>query len=190
MSPGRGPGPAVHGRYAASGKRKLHNAYQSIKSTVETVRIDQNWPRWEGSATLDQSGVAVLVVAHGPDVTEQWLAHSVADLARRQDLVVVCGSGEPQNELLASYALTTRLREKLPRRSVIAVLVSDPPDAGRHEFATIANLLEEGAVTVAVTVGADPLQVAAHLARHLRTNTLLRLHRDGYQRVSSAPARA
>jgi hypothetical protein len=133
--------------------------------------------------------VAVLVVAHGPDVTEQWLTHSVADLARRQDLVVVCGSGEPCNDHLAPYALTTRLREKLPRRSVIAVLVSDHPDAGRHEFATIANLLDDGAVTVAVTL-ADPLPVAVRLARHLKTHTFLRLGRDGYRRISSARARA
>lgn len=154
------------------------------------MRIDQNWPRWEGSAALDQSGVAVVVVAHGPDVAEPWLTHSVADLARRQDLVVVCGSGEPHAEHLAPYALTTRLREKLPRRPVIAVLVSDHPDAGRHEFATIATLLDDGAVTVAATLATDPLPVAAHLARHLKTRTFLRLGRDGYRRVSPARARA
>lgn len=154
------------------------------------MQIDQNWPRWEASATLDRSGVAVLVVANGPDVAEHWLAHSVADLARRQDLVVVCGSAEPPDDHLAPYALTTRLREKLPRRSVIAVLVSDHPDAGRHEFATIADILDDGAVTVAVTLAADPLPVAAHLARHLRTNTFLRLDRDGFRRLSSARARA
>lgn len=162
----------------------------SIKTTVETVQIDRNWPRWEGSATLDQSGVAVLVAAHGLDVAEPWLTHSVADLARRQDLVVVCGSSQPHAEHLAPYALTTRLREKLPRRSVIAVLISDHPDAGRHEFATIAGLLDDGAVTVAATLAADPLPVAAHLARHLKTHTFLRLDRDGYRRIPSARARA
>jgi len=154
---------------------------------VEPVQIDQKWPRWEGSATLDQSGVAVLVAAHGLDVAEPWLTHSVADLARRQDLVVVCGSDKPHAEHLAPYALTTRLREKLPRRPV---LISDHPDAGRHEFATIANLLDDGAVTVAATLAADPLPVAAHLARHLKTRTFLRLDRDGYRRIPSARARA
>lgn len=154
------------------------------------MRIDQNWPRWESSATLDQSGVAVLIVPHSPAGAGQWLTHSIADLARRQDLVVVCGSGCPDTAYLASYALTTRLREQLPRRPVIAVLVSDHPDAGRHEFATIAKILEDGAVTVAVTLAADPLPVAAHLARHLQTHTFLRLDQDGYRRISSARARA
>ena len=153
------------------------------------MQIDRNWPRWEGSATLDRSGVAVLVVVHGPDVAERWLTLSVADLARRQDLVVVCGSAGPNTEHLAPYALTTRLRDELPRRAVIAVLVSEHPDAGRHEFSTIANLIDDGAVTVAATLAADPLPVAAHLARHLQTHTFLRLDRTGYRRLSSAPAR-
>jgi hypothetical protein len=154
------------------------------------VGVDLDWPRWEGSATLDQSGVAVLVVADGLDLAELWLTHSVADFARRHDLVVVCGGGSPDTGHLGTYALLTQLRDMLPRRTVIAVLVSDHPDAARQEFATIANLIDSGAVAVAVVLAADLTPIASLLARHLETRTLLRLDRDGYEPIPPDPAPA
>jgi hypothetical protein len=152
---------------------------------VESVGVDLDWPRWEGSATLDRSGVAVLVVADGLDLAEQWLSYSVADFARQHDLVVVCGAEGTHSGPLGSYALTAQLREMLPRRAVIAVLVSDHSDAARQEFATIANLIDSSAVAVAVVLAEDVVAVAVLLARHLETLALLRLDRDGYQPISS-----
>jgi len=152
---------------------------------VETVDIDLDRRGWG-----DRSGVAVLLVPCGLDPAEHGLTSTVADLARRQDLVVVCGSDGTDAGHLGSYGLTTELRDLLPRRAVIAVLVSDHSDAARQELAAIANLLDNGAVVVAVALASDPLPVAALLARHLETCSLLRLDRGGYQRVSPDPSSA
>jgi hypothetical protein len=144
------------------------------------MEIDLERPRRNGTALLDRSsGVAVLAVTAGLDVAEQGLTGTVVDLARRQDLALVCGPGGP-----GPYALTSHLRAALPRRPVIAVLVSDRPDAARQEFAAIANLLDNGAVAVAVALCAEPERVARLLAEHLRTYALLRLDRAGYRRFS------
>jgi len=161
-------------------------------NVVENVGTDLDRPTWEGSVALDASGVAVLVVAPGLDLAERWLTKTVADLARRQDLVVVCGPGNPASGTgqLGSYTLTGQLRDLLPRRSVIAVLVSDHPEAERQEFAAIAGLIESSAVAVAVVFGPDPVPVAALLARHLQTGTLLLLDRDGYRRIVRDPSPA
>jgi len=182
--------------YAAPWRSVSDRADQARQANVvENVGIDPDRPTWEGSAALDASGIAVLVVAPVLDLAERWLTRAVADLARRQDLVVVCGPGGLDNAAagtgqLGSYTLTGRLRDLLPRRSVIAVLVSDHPDAERQEFAAIAGLIETSAVAVAVVLGPDPVPVAALLARHLQTGTLLLLDRDGYRRIVRDPSPA
>jgi hypothetical protein len=143
------------------------------------VKIALNSPEWASMVTLDRSGVTVLVVAPDVDPTDQRLTSTLGDLARHHDLVIVCGTGELDNGLLASYALTMQLRDLLPRRTVVAVLVSDHPDAARQEFDTIANLVDNSAVTVAIAHATDQIPVAVRLARHLQTRTLLRLDRTG-----------
>ena len=167
--------------------------------------MDLDRPGWG-----DRSGVAVLLVPVGLDPAEHGLTSTVADLARRQDLVVVCGSDGTDAGHLGSYSLTSELRTLLPRRSVIAVLVSDhyragtdgagtdgaradgagTDEAARQEFAAIASLLDNGAVVVAVALASDPGPVAALLARHLETCSLLRLDRGGCRRVSPDPSSA
>jgi len=172
--------------------------------------MDLDRPGWG-----DRSGVAVLLVPVGLDPAEHGLTSTVADLARRQDLVVVCGSDGTDAGHLGSYSLTSELRTLLPRRSVIAVLVSDhyragtdgagtdgartdgartdgagTDEAARQEFAAIASLLDNGAVVVAVALASDPVPVAALLARHLETCSLLRLDRGGCRRVSPDPSSA
>jgi hypothetical protein len=126
----------------------------------------------------------VLLVASGRDLSEEWLTNSVADLARRQDVVVVCPVGDPDATPHGSYTFTSQLRDLLPRRVVIAVLVSERPDAAGQEGATIASLVDDGAIAVAVARAADMTPVAAGLARCLRTRTLLQLSRDGFRRVA------
>lgn len=164
---------------------------------VETVDIDLDRPGWGDRATLDGSDVAVLIVPPALGPAEPGLSGTVAALARRQDLVVVCVSDATGDGPLGSYGLTSELRDLLPRRDVIAVLVSDHSDAGsdrcaaaRQEFAAIASLLDNGAVVVAVALAPDPVPVAVLLARHLETCSLLRLDRGGYQRASPDPSSA
>jgi hypothetical protein len=154
------------------------------------VEIDADSTGRDSDPELDRSGVSVLVIMDGLDLVEQRLTRTVADLARRQDLVVVCGSGAQDAGGPGPYTLTSQLREMLPRRAVVAVLVSDHPDAAREEFATIADLLDNGPVAVAVASAPDPQPVAVLLARHLQTSSLLRLDRDGYQCISPGPSPA
>jgi hypothetical protein len=135
--------------------------------------------------TLDRSGVCVLAVAPEVDPTDQRLTSVFGALARNNDLVIVCGNGELDNGLLASYALTVQLRDMLPRRTVLAVLVSDHPDAARQEFDTIASLVHNSAVTVAIARAADQMPVAARLVRHLQTGALFRLDLTGCRSVAT-----
>ena len=184
------------GRYRSSGAR-LPAARRAVTlpsaqdgrcaGPLRAVETVLNSPKQDEIGALDPSGVAVLMVAPGVDPGEQWLIRAIADLARRQDLVIVYGIGEPDSGYLASFTLTKQLRDKLPRRPVVAVLVSDHPDAARQEFDTIANLLDNSAIAIAITRAADQNPVAVQLAGHLQTRAVLQLDMTGYQPAPTDP---
>jgi hypothetical protein len=113
-------------------------------------------------------------------------ATALADLARHQELVVVYGLGAEGRGLPGVHALVTSLRALLSRQSIVAVLVDDHPNAAQQEFATIAGLIQDGAVAVAVALAADPLGTARLLAKHLGADPVQWLGSDGQLRPAIA----
>jgi MFS family permease len=97
----------------------------------------------------------------------------LAELAVRDELVVVYGSDDPTGPRLNTNVLVTGLRERLPRHSVVAVRVGRQTGSlGRHA-AQVVEFVESGAVAIAVTPTVDLGSVTAELSAYLEADRVL-----------------
>jgi hypothetical protein len=92
------------------------------------------------------------------------------ELAAEYELVLVCHDEKVAGALLRS------LREKLPRREVVALLIDG--DLSRRERDVTAELLNDGAVPLIITVGSH------------RSARLINWHWLGAHRVVALPSAA
>jgi MFS family permease len=123
------------------------------------------------------TAMTVAVVGHsdtrlgGPAVVAR-----LAELATRDELVVVCGADE-QSPQLSRHALVAGLRFRLPRHSVAALRIPGRP--GHPGVPRYARLLDEcvetGVVAVAFTPPTQLGGVAAELTSYLRADRVLRV---------------
>jgi hypothetical protein len=102
----------------------------------------------------------------------------LAELATRQELVIVYGYASPPPGSLAPHRFVTALRAELPRQAIVAVLVDPTSPARPPEHDLLAGLLNEGAVAVAVVNVADPAPATSVLACPLDADLALRLVAD------------
>jgi hypothetical protein len=91
----------------------------------------------------------------------------LADLAARDELVVVYGTDQPGDDR-TSNALVTGLCDRLPRYHIVPV--SLPP----HADGLDAALVESSALTVAVTAHQKLAGTAARLSSFLRADRVLK----------------
>jgi MFS transporter, NNP family, nitrate/nitrite transporter len=98
----------------------------------------------------------------------------LADLAASDELVVVYGADPPVPPREANV-LVAGLRERLPRHHVVAVPVLLRTGTLDRYPAVVAEFVESGAVTVAVTPAVDLRDVAAQLSSRLRADRVLRV---------------
>ncbi|MGC9670372.1 MFS transporter [Planosporangium sp. 12N6] len=101
---------------------------------------------------------------------------TLADLAAHHELVIVYG--HDADGPLGPPALMDALRARLPRFTVTAVFLDAHPDVGATECALLADLLDEGALVVAVVPAPDPGPTAEALTVRLAADTALRLEYD------------
>jgi hypothetical protein len=110
----------------------------------------------------------------------RWGAAAVvarlAELATRDELVVIYGSDEPAaRSRRDTNVLVTGLRERLPRHRIVAIRVAPRAGSLDGDAARFGELVEPGAVTIALTPMQELGGVAAHLSTHLRADRMLRV---------------
>ena len=131
----------------------------------------------------EQPPQTTVVTLTGPDVGSGGAAVAaiLAELAARDELVVVLGRPE-RGDGLSPHALVTELRARLPRHRVVAVLVEAghpvPGVVPGTEVEFLADLLQAGAVPVAVTIAANPNWAAVELAQRLDADRVLQANYD------------
>ena len=140
--------------------------------------------RWIGAAlafpsTTAPQHTATTVVALPPmpggPHTPQIIA-ALTTLATRQELVIVCGSRDHSSSRSDGRELVAGLRFHLARHTIIAINVDTDPHP--DETAMIAELLNDGALPVAITTGTNPEPVALLLAAALGADHVLRVSPD------------
>jgi hypothetical protein len=99
----------------------------------------------------------IVVVAVPPTGVPAHVASVLADVARAQEMVVVCGYA-------GATALLSAFRSELPRFDIVGIVV-DPPT--RVEGDLIDSLLEEGTLPVAFTAEHRVCDVVAWLVGRL-----------------------
>jgi hypothetical protein len=103
---------------------------------------------------------------------------TIAALATHDELIVVYDHQGRMSRRLSADALMTALRERLPRHSLVAVLVSGGGRELAADAALLGELLEVGAVIVAITSTSDPRIPAIELARRIDADQVVQLRYD------------
>jgi hypothetical protein len=99
-----------------------------------------------------------MIIAAVPiDVSPATAATHLADLAREQELVIVCGYP-------AVKAVLANLRAAIPTFDIVAIVV-DPPTAVEGDL--IDLMLEQGTLPVALTSDAAMADTVSWLTGHL-----------------------
>jgi hypothetical protein len=147
----------------------------AIAALAAAVRLHRR-RRWISAAAtfpavaVPESGIATTVVA----VSARAVGTHIAEVVRA--LSALAGN----DELTIAYATTTghdgsdlvaALRAQLPGHTVLAVVIAAPPHPQEQDL--IADLLNGGAVPVAVLPDVDPAPSALALAAHLDADQVL-----------------
>jgi hypothetical protein len=103
------------------------------------------------------------------------LVARLAELAVSDELIVVYGSDEPLHHRRHAHVLVAGLRNRLPRYRIVAVRTVPRSGTIGHVTAVLGELVETGAVTIAVTPTAQLPAVTAELSHSLRADRVLRL---------------
>ena len=125
------------------------------------------------------NGTTVVAVAADDTVAARTgVLGILAELATRQELVIVYAPDVRSAGTLTAAQLVAALRDRLPRHQIAAVLVSsgEPPDL--TAWALLQDLTDDGALPVAVVEGRDLRDITRTAARHLRANAFRLLTSD------------
>ncbi|GEM_PF-122876 len=121
---------------------------------------------------------AMTLAVVGESETELGAAAVVArlaELATSDELVVVFGSDERGRRRQSAQALVAGLRDRLPRHSVVAVLVAAHTRVLEGYAALLAEFVDVGTVVIVVTATAELRDVAAELSHRLAVDRVLRV---------------
>jgi MFS family permease len=97
----------------------------------------------------------------------------LAELATSDELLVVYGAGERVRPQLSPRAMVAGLRHRLPRHSVVAVPIGRDTGMLGRDALVLAEYVDDGSLTVAVTPTLDPRSVAADLSIYLQADRVL-----------------
>jgi hypothetical protein len=135
-------------------------------------------PTAPGLPDLDETATTVVALSAADTVGGGAAVLALlADLAPRHELAIVYAHGHQPPDCLDPHALVAALRTLLGKQTVVAVLVGTHPRATCSDLAVLTDLLDEGAVIVAVVPATDPVMTARVLGAHLGAEQVLRLHR-------------
>jgi hypothetical protein len=129
-------------------------------------------------APLAIESTATAVVAVAADDTETHgpaMVAALAELATRQELVIVYGYLKPPDGSLPPHRLITALRAELPRQVIVAVLLEAASPVAAPERELLADLLNDGTIAITVVDIPDPTPFARTIAHSLDADLALRL---------------
>ena len=110
---------------------------------------------------------------------------TLAALAAKQELAIIYAHPETSQGGCAGYPLVAGLRQHLPGHTIVAITTAAPPHP--HEVAAIADMLNTGAVTVALVSTANPDPSAILLAGQISADQVLHLAPDRVEGLTLNP---
>jgi len=123
--------------------------------------------------------VAVSAAQVGPFLAD--VVSALAALARTQEVVIAYAVADHHRD---GYALVSALRSQLPRHTVLGLPTADPPH--HDEVDILAEMVETGALPIALLPGSRPDISAITLARDLRANQAVHLSVNRFGSLASA----
>ncbi|HEY0001022.1 MAG TPA: MFS transporter [Actinoplanes sp.] len=97
----------------------------------------------------------------------------LAELATRDELVVVYGADEEARSSVAAGAFAAGLRNRLPRHSVVALEVANDAETLGRDALLLGEYLDAGALAIAVAPTVHLHSVAADLSLYLQADRVL-----------------
>jgi MFS transporter, NNP family, nitrate/nitrite transporter len=140
---------------------------------------------WIGAAATfpapaipDDGAVTTVIALSAPQIRLRLgeVTATLAALAVKQELVIIYADPETPPGGCAGYPLVAGLRHHLPHHTILAMTTAAPPHP--HEVAAIADMLDIGAVTVALVTSANPDPSALLLASQIGADQVLHLASD------------
>jgi len=153
----------------------LHMRLRWVGGMVTFAGMRTAEPEEAGSTAT----TVVAVTAADTVVNGSALAALLADLAARHELAIVYAVGYQPPGSLHPTTFVAELRRRLNRQHVVAVVADSAPRADHADFALLSELLDDGAVVVAVVDVRDPLPMATVLAVRLEADQTTRVEPDG-----------
>lgn len=98
---------------------------------------------------------------------------SLAELATKDELVVVYGTDQRPRPWLTGQSLAAGLRNRLPRHSVVAVRIGERPEALGQDALLLSEYVDAGTLAIAVTPAIGLRSVAADLSIYLQADRVL-----------------
>jgi NNP family nitrate/nitrite transporter-like MFS transporter len=136
------------------------------------IGVGLAWPA--ESAPVRSATTVVVLNAGDAHVDLAAGVARIAELAHVDELVVVYNHTERARRQLSPYALVAALRERLPRHRIVALLLDAAATRGmRGETVLIGELVEVGALPIAITSTGDPSAAAIELAKRLDADQVL-----------------
>jgi MFS transporter, NNP family, nitrate/nitrite transporter len=118
-----------------------------------------------------------MTVAVVDEADTRWgaaaLVARLADLAARDELVVVYGTDLPPAERTGN-ALVVGLRDRLPRYRIVPISLLPHSDGLSADAALVGDLVESGAVAIAVTPHEELAGITARLSTYLHADRILK----------------
>jgi hypothetical protein len=140
-------------------------------------------PRWldtlpapsSNQATM-REGITVVAVSWA-DLRRDTaaVAAAIAELAGRDELLIVQGDAHTPAHRQPTHRLVAALRDRLPAHRVVAALADIGARAGSSDTELVDELLDDGAVTIAVSPTTDPDWAAVVLAERVGADRVLHL---------------
>ncbi len=148
-----------------------------VRANAPGVRIGLALPF---GVPIGQAPQTTVVILCGSDTGSggSAIAALLAELATRDELVVVYSQPERTHRPPGPHALVAELRILLPRHRVVAVLVGADRSVPQAESELLRDLLHGGTVTVACTTAANPTWPAVELASQLDADRVLQADQD------------
>src|SRR5688572_24541263 len=138
---------------------------------------------WDCPADEGPSPITIAMVGESADDPPGAAAVSrLAELAVTDELIVVCGSDQPET---SGQRVGAALRRLLPRLTVVPLSVAPPHGPNRCDTALVDGLLNDGSLPVVLAPAGLAPKVATALFRHLRADRMLDV--SGPRRASPEP---
>ena len=163
------------GAFAAAALLHLRRSWIGAAATFPAPAVPYN------------GAVTTVVALSAPQIRPRLgdVTATLAALAAKQELAIIYAHPETSPGGCAGYPLVAGLRQHLPSHTIVAMTTAAPPHP--HEVTAIADMLNAGAVTVALVNTANPDPSAILLAGQLGADQVLHLASDRVESLALNP---